>query len=512
MTPPCDIPVNAERSEHIRKGVLFFILLVLLINLGFFAQMSATILQYPYSIDEVEGSTWASVDWMDEIGAYPDYLQHPYIPTSYPPLFYVATRAMGVVAGNTMLAGRLVSLLATLATALVVGLFVRRWTQDRMLALIGGLLFLAGNTPFAWGMLYRVDALATLLTALGLFFALSPGLTRRRIIVAALFFLAAWFTKQTALFGACTAAVYLLWASFTHRDDRQHPSPAFVIVVIAATMLAAGALIGILQATTHGRYWMNAFGLMSNLTHFSWQPGAMLTQDFFLLYTPLIFAVAFFLIIEQRRIRHEAPALLFLGGGLLFVIACLPMMLFRVGSNTNYFVRPHLLLVLLAPIGIAWCRRKWARMSMVTAPFLFVLITLPFPGNPINGWSYVPWQMSAVLEEDRAVKDAVAERICAEEGEVLSDDLSIPLSCGKRAIFEPFLMDELRRRGFWDPKPFVADVTDGRYRLAAYSGRFHYVPFVRDALTTRYKPIFMAQTPKPVWDITQWKVLEWKQP
>ncbi len=503
-------PASSDRTRIVTL-LLFVLLGLLLINALFSAQNTAVVLDYPYSIDEVEGSTWASLDWMDAIGLYPAYRDFPYIPTSYPPLFYLATHALSFLVGPSLLAGRLVSLFATLGIALIAALLVHRLTRDRLVAAIAGLLFLVGSSALSWGTLYRVDALALLFTASGLLVASTDPPRRRTVVIAACLFLAAWFTKQTALFGGAIAAAWLLWRSRRPLDSKT-PSTRFVLITIAATIGTALLLVLLLQQLTEGRYAENVFGLMSGITVFRSAPGLTLIALFWKSSALFVAAVLPLFLFERSALRRARPFVLFLGAGAIVVIVALVPMLLRSGSNANYFLRPHFLLVVLAALGLALVRAPRGQIAVVLLLIAATLAALPFPGNPMLHWSSTPWQTSAAYGEDRLVKDAVREKLCAVEGEVLSDDLAIPLSCGKRAIFEPFLLEELRLRQHWDPAPFLRDCVGGRYRRVAMSGRFHAVPFVRRCLTKAFEPLFVAETPKRVWDSTEWKVLAWKRP
>ena len=71
-----------------------------------------------------------------------------FITNNYPPVSFYILGASGALIGDTVLAGRLISLLAIAAIALAVGLMVRHWNGSRTSALVGGLFCASGILRF----------------------------------------------------------------------------------------------------------------------------------------------------------------------------------------------------------------------------------------------------------------------------------------------------------------------------------------------------------------------------
>jgi hypothetical protein len=113
---------------------------------------------------------------------------------------------------------RLISFTATLTTTALIGFIAHRESKQRWLGFACAGLFLGGYriTGF-WYELARVDALAVMLTLLGLALGVYAANSRARLVLSALTLALAFFTKQTALAFGLSFAAYGLWCSFvTH--------------------------------------------------------------------------------------------------------------------------------------------------------------------------------------------------------------------------------------------------------------------------------------------------------
>ena len=71
-----------------------------------------------------------------------------FITNNYPPVGFYILGASGALVGDTVLTGRLLSLLAIAAIAIAAGLIVRHWNGSRTSALVGGLFCASGICRF----------------------------------------------------------------------------------------------------------------------------------------------------------------------------------------------------------------------------------------------------------------------------------------------------------------------------------------------------------------------------
>lgn len=163
--------------------------------------------RYPYELDYGEGIVWQQMRLMFSGRAYAPVNGYPGIVFHYPPVYHSTVEALSVGFGiDAVAAGRLVTLAATLLSALIIGglawFLVGRRSNPRVAALCGGCATLACFTLLPvtfWATVMRVDMLAIFFSMAGLCFAVR-SLTRPGEVYAAAFcFVAAVFTKQIAV-------------------------------------------------------------------------------------------------------------------------------------------------------------------------------------------------------------------------------------------------------------------------------------------------------------------------
>ncbi len=137
----------------------FLLFIVLGINFFQFLHQASILLSHPYSVNVIEDSMWASSVLSRMIGLYPDYLQWPYVPTFYPPLFYLFVIPLHETFGFGIMAGRLLSGLSALGISLLLFRTVYEGTKKWELSAAVFLAFFLSPDIYYWGLLYRIDML-----------------------------------------------------------------------------------------------------------------------------------------------------------------------------------------------------------------------------------------------------------------------------------------------------------------------------------------------------------------
>lgn len=216
---------------------------------GFFAAAAAAV-GLPYGLDYGEGIVWQQALLIPGPAMYGDITGFPWIVFHYPPLYHLAVRAMALVVPDMLAAGRLVSLLATIAVGACAGALAFRIARGWM---VPGWCWLAAGLACAlvftlppvrfWGFLMRVDMLAV---ALGLAGVLCAGLALRRpalMALAMLAFVAAVYTKQTAI--AAPAATLLVLACVR---------PRLALAGLGLGLLFGGVPLLLLHLATEGGF------------------------------------------------------------------------------------------------------------------------------------------------------------------------------------------------------------------------------------------------------------------
>lgn len=214
---------------------------------------------YPYELDWMEGG---SVELAARVAAGHSLYVAPslaFVGWTYTPLYYVVAAAVAKVIGIGFLALRLVSLAASVAAMVLLGLVVVRETGDRLAGLLAAGVFAAAfRVSGAWFDIGRVDSLSLALT-LG---AIAAGRCARRrrdgIALGVLVFLA-YFTKQSAL---VALAPVLAWVVVSH------PRAGVPAIAVLLGLVAGSTLV--LDALTHDWYRYYVF---DELAGQPWAPG-----------------------------------------------------------------------------------------------------------------------------------------------------------------------------------------------------------------------------------------------
>lgn len=219
-------------------------------------------LVYPYELEWVEGAVLLEVKRV--LAGAPLYTPPSldYIPLIYPPLYMYAGALVALLTGPTYLALRLVSLLSTVVTVALLVAWLRWETRDWLPAVLAAGFYAAVyRLNGTWYDVGRVDAFYLMWVLLGLM-VLRRTRTARGGIFAALCFLAAFWTKQTALTLVLPILLYAAGQAIA-RDRRE--MGVFVVVFLA--LLGASLLLG--RLLTHG--WLTYY-LFFIPGHFQFSP------------------------------------------------------------------------------------------------------------------------------------------------------------------------------------------------------------------------------------------------
>ena len=271
---------------------VFFILL--------FCYTALRRLHYPFSYDQVEGSTVTSV-WRIAHGSQIYVEPTPdFVPFLYAPLYFYIAAALGKMMEPGYAALRLLSTLATLGCLGVIFAFVYRETRRPLGALAAAGLYAACYHPLqAWFDVGRVDSLFVFLMLAAIYctrYAPMP--------LAVLLWLLAIQTKQ----GALPIAFFVLCVEWRRRGR--------MVFGLLALGISTALTVHVINRATSGWYGYYLFGLGSGL-QWAWRQAVFYVPVDLLL--PLGFA---FTIIAAASVftppafrgeRFQAYALLTLG-------------------------------------------------------------------------------------------------------------------------------------------------------------------------------------------------------
>jgi 4-amino-4-deoxy-L-arabinose transferase-like glycosyltransferase len=188
--------------------------LVVLIALAFIGLYLLTALPrifYPYDLDFIEDSLL--MQSLRVANGLPIFVPPSvdFVPHLYMPLYSWLGGLLIKIFGVGYAPLRLLSFAATIASAVMIYLIVRRESGQRWIAFVCAGLFLGGyRISGFWYELVRVDSLFVALSLGGCALGIYAGRSNRRLMLAAIVLTLAFFTKQTSLLFGVALAFYLL--------------------------------------------------------------------------------------------------------------------------------------------------------------------------------------------------------------------------------------------------------------------------------------------------------------
>jgi 4-amino-4-deoxy-L-arabinose transferase-like glycosyltransferase len=258
----------------------------------------------------------------------------------YTPFYYYSTALVMKIGGIGLWSGRLISILSTLATAVIAGRIIHRETALKLLAFTGVTLYIAFYhfTGFFYDIV-RMDPLALLLAIASVYAALY---LRRGYLIAAMLVALAYFTKQQMLFIVPTVAIGLAF-----RNKKQ----ALWFSLLSVCLILWGTLA--FNVLTNGWYKFytltipsikaaNGFSWLTAIEFFpKWVLGAL---GLFTLVILVAFAVR-----GTKNLRGNEP--MFWVGYLMALISA-SLSIGNAGGYENVFMPLTLMVAIVFPLSI----------------------------------------------------------------------------------------------------------------------------------------------------------------
>lgn len=221
--------------------------------IGTYAGIAVARLGFPGHLEILEGNSLVEVH---RILAGQQLYPAPsasYVPDGYPPLYFTVCAAVAGVLGQSYLALRLVSLVASLVCFAILGRLVQRETRSRGAGLAAaGMLAATYFAADTWFDIGRVDSLFLAFSIAGLY-AVRWVRRTRGAITAGLLLAAAFSTKQTGLAEGVAVLAALAAGS---RGRLAVPAAITYATGVGGSTLALGL-------ASHGWYVYYVFGEMS---------------------------------------------------------------------------------------------------------------------------------------------------------------------------------------------------------------------------------------------------------
>lgn len=479
---------------------------LLVVRLVQYLSMTCTTMRYPFQLDYGEGIVWQQMRAIVAGHGYGSIDGFPAIVFHYPPVYHLVTAALASVTGmDELFAGRLVSMLCTLAVAALLARILLkcapaaapRAARLGAAAIIGLTALTIGPIEF-WSLFMRVDLLCTALVLAGLLCGLKAIQSPRWIVPAAVLFVLAVYTKQTAI--AAPAAVFgtLLFLRPRTALTGIGCAMALGMVVMAGLMIATdGGFVRHIFFYNINRLDLSRLNLVvANLgDHFALMTCGLIgvLQQVKMLRDGSGAGLRGFL---ARLRSHPAQARVVMLLAYLAITTPMMLMIAKSGASTNYLIEWNLALTLLAGLALVdlltpLIRSEGASQASAMAtvlPVLFIAQLLLHPG--MSGW------IGKALESQSRDTAAVVETIRAAPAPVISDDMVAVLRGGKPVLWESAIFAELASIGVWDEKPFLDQIRERRFAFFVMTHaedkrlfNSRYTPAVKAAIDSAYPTV-----------------------
>ena len=473
---------GASVLPFVEDGARIILLIFLYVAVFFFLLHSLMALFHRYPLDYGESPL---VDQAIRLAAgRPIYRTElsspPYTISNYPPLYPLSMVPFVKLFGPNFWAGRLISLLSTLASAVFLARIVYIHSQDRLAAVVTGLLLLAIPYVVHWSPLARVDMLALALSTAGLYVIVRWPTTWRGVIVSALLLVAAVYTRQS--YGLAAPLAVFVW--LLTQDWRQALKLAGLVGGIGLVLFLT------LNLLTQGGFYYNI--VTANVNEFDFETVERHWRDLRETAPILLVVGGLSLFLAPRRIKTWSLLIPYLIGSCLSAAT-----IGKIGSNVNYLLELCAALTLAAGILFAWTReRPWLRVLMmillVVQAGQLMRSTLEFPIESIK-WRVQPGKELEDLEWIVQTTD----------GPVLADEFMGLLTLNDQPLYiQPFEVTQLANAGLWDQGDLLTGIRSQEFPMIlihhfvgypVYTERW--TPEMLAAIMEEYAPIdFLAQT------------------
>jgi hypothetical protein len=469
-------------EPHVEAGtkIMLFLFLALAVVIFFVRGVMAVPHRYPLDYGEAPLVDQAMRLAQGENIYRADLDSPPYTISNYPPLYPLTLVPFIMLIGPAFLAGRIISLLSTLAAAFFLARIIHNQTKDRMAGVTTGLLFLAIPYVVGWSPLLRVDMLALALSTAGLYVVSRWTEGRRDLILAGVLLVAAIYTRQSyALAAPLGAFVWLL------TKDRRR--------VVEFVVLVGGLTLGlflILNILTGGGFYFNI--VTANVNEYEMERLEDWARELLDVAPILLLLAGAFLVVGFRRIRQWPLLSPYLIGAIISALT-----IGKIGSNANYLLELCAALCLVAGAFIAWSHdRPWLRASFLV---LLALQAGQLMQNTLEDEiEGAKWRLKPVKELGDL--EWIVETA---EGQVLGDEFMGMITLQDRPLYlQPFEVTQLSDAGLWDQGPLLESIRDQEFPIILihhFSGwpvyKERWTPEMLSTITQNYGPTeLLAET------------------
>ena len=299
-------PSSSTTLSRVHRILMTVALSLLLFYFAVYVVYAANLIRFPFDYDQGEGFELVDTIMFSK-GQWPyqNTEVFPFYSSNYPPLFHLIAAPLVPLFGTSYAYGRLLNFLGTLVTASAIGYTVLREGRNHWVAILAGLAFLASNTIYHIGPLFRQHATMVMFETLAIVVLAHVNEntnTRRRRLQLTLglgLILAAGYTKQLAAITAIATGLFLFI---------RQPRRAVVWGLLAAVM--GGVIFVGMNGATNDEWWRQA--ILANVNEMKIIQTVALFKQWFGLHGFLIIPAALMVIYEMYWDRVSLYALWFI--------------------------------------------------------------------------------------------------------------------------------------------------------------------------------------------------------
>jgi len=525
-------------SSRVLKGATALLtILALLVYVGYliiYVSYAVELFHWPFDYDQGEGfELYDAILFSQGEWPYRDSASFPFYASNYPPLFRLLIVPLLPIFGPRLLAGRLLSFVATLVTGVTIMVVVRRniadqrrdWLRGWFIPLISGLGFLASNYVYQIGPLCRMHMTLVMFETLAIAFIAKfddPQHGTRNLILGLMMLFCAGYTKQTAVFTVAAALSYVFL-----RDIKK------ALLAGAGLALAAGIVFWLINIATEGEWWVNI--IQANVNEFDYRQTLFLFRQWLRLHALFAVLAAGRLVYELFWDRLSAYSLWFLfalGVGALSG---------KWGAGFGYFTTAVAAACLTSGLALGELvngirtseaeggklRPGWKRIYTCLAvliPLLYLLqaprmLHLPTSGpifGPLSRIIGVDDQLAygkgeslaathcdpvayhdtmgytqlghPLSPDDYAAGEKIMDYVRDTDGPIFSEEAMFSILADKPVVTNPTQLLNLYNNGLLDTSEIIDDVDQQAFGLVIFRAQFYPAP-VLEAIGQNYKPV-----------------------
>ncbi len=427
-------------APYMREAALIVIWFFLTPPLVIFSLHAIQSIAHPYPLDYGEAPLInQALELSSGENIYRPSLENPpYTVANYPPIYVLSLLPFTILDVNPFQWGRIISLGATLVSAVFLGLITHHFSKNRLAAIATSVIFLSFPYVVEWSVRARIDCLALAFATSAIYILACWPKFRWSIFCGGILLVAAAYTRQSYILATPLAAFAWLWS--------QKKIRAIQLTILVGGL--GGFLFLLINTLTNGGFFYNI--ITANVNEFGWGRLQNNLQGLWNNASILLILSCIFLVIARKYIRSWFLIAAFLVGAFLSVLT-----IGKIGSNVNYFLELTAALSLVAGVFIAWSQKHTWRFILI---ILLVCIQIGMLMKSTMGY-----QVDRILVSRRgdfAALQYLEQVVVDLDGPVPADEYMGMLTLHDRPLYiQPFEVSQMAKEGVWDQQPFLLDIS-----------------------------------------------------